>query len=113
MRDSFLTYFCTMKDHRIDRKKLHSVGVIVSITIVAVICRCQTWEEIALFGQSRKDFFSKFLDLTNGTPSKDTLRRFFDKLDPKVFEKHFIQWVRSLLKDMNNETVHIDAKRIR
>lgn len=113
MQDSFLSYFRTMEDHRKDRKKLHSLETIIAITIVAVICRCETWSEIAMFGKCRKDFFSKFLDLKNGTPSKDTIRRFFKVLDPKVFEEHFIDWVRSLVKVMDDEYVGIDGKTVR
>jgi hypothetical protein len=54
-----------MKDHRIDRKKRHPLENIVAITIVAVICNVETWEDISWFGELKKDFFSKFLDLKN------------------------------------------------
>jgi predicted transposase YbfD/YdcC len=102
-----------MKDHRINRKKLHPLENIVAITIVSVICNMTTWEEVAFFGKAKKDFFSKFLDLRNGIPSKDTFRRFFAALDPQVFESHFTKWVQSLVKSMNKEIVSIDGKTIR
>jgi predicted transposase YbfD/YdcC len=102
-----------MKDHRINRKKLHPLENIVAITIVAVICGVETWEEVALFGKVKQKFFSKFLDLRNGVPSKDTFRRFFAVLDPQVFEYHFTQWAQSLAKNMDKEFVSIDGKSIR
>ena len=86
MRNSFLPYFCGMKDHRINRKKIHPLENIIAIAIAAVICSMETWEEIVLFGKMRRDFFSKFLDLKNGIPSKDTFRRFFAAFDPKVLK---------------------------
>jgi len=52
-------------------------------------------EGCCFFGEMKKDFFSKFLDPRNGIPSKDTFRRFFAALDPKVFESHFIQRTKS------------------
>ena len=110
MSKPFLSYFCTMKDHRISRKKLHPLENIVAITIVAIICGMETWEEVSLFGEARHYFFSKFLDLKNGIPSKDTFRRFFAALDPKVFEHHFSQWVKSLAGKMCGEFVSIDGK---
>jgi len=113
MKKTFLSYFCTMKDHRINRKKLHPLENIVAITIVAVICNMNIWEDIVWFGRVKKDFFSKFLDLKNGIPSKDTFRRFFAALDPKVFEFHFLQWAQSLVANMNKEFVSIDGKTIR
>jgi hypothetical protein len=81
-----------MKDHRINRKKRHPLENIVAITITAVICGAEIWEDIVDFGELKQDFFSRFLDLKNGIPSKDTFRRFFAALDPKVFELHFLQW---------------------
>jgi len=102
-----------MKDHRINRKKRHSLENIIAITIVAVICNEETWEDVSFFGELKKDFFSKFLDLTNGIPSKDTFRRFFAALDPQVFESHFLQWAQSLTKDLDKEFVSIDGKTIR
>jgi len=113
MRKPFLSYFRTMKDHRINRKKRHPLENIIAITIVAVICNSDTWEDVAFFGEMKKDFFSKFLDLSNGIPSKDTFRRFFAALDPEVFESHFLQWAQSLAKNIDQEIVSIDGKTIR
>ena len=48
MKKPFLSYFSDMKDHRIDRKKLHPLENIVAITIVSAICNMETWEEIVL-----------------------------------------------------------------
>ena len=113
MKDTFLSYFCTMKDHRINRRKRHPLENIIAITIVAIICGMETWEEISLFGEGRKDFFSKFLDLKNGIASKDTFRRFFAALDPKMFEYHFLQWAQSVVKNIDKENVSIDGKTVR
>ena len=52
-----------MKDHRINRKKRHPLENIIAITIVAVICNMKTWKDVAFFGEMKKDFFSKFLDM--------------------------------------------------
>jgi len=81
MRKPFLSYFCTMKDHRINRKKRHPLENIVAIAIVSIICGMETWDDVSYWGEARKEFFSKFLDLKNGIPSKDTFRRFFAALD--------------------------------
>jgi hypothetical protein len=98
-----------MKDHRINRKKRHPLENIIAIAIVAIICNMDTWEDVSFFGRAKKAFFSKFLDLKNGIPSKDTFRRFFAALDPKVFEVHFMAWAKSLARNMDKEIV---SKRI-
>ena len=64
-KNKLLTFAKSIKDFRLDRKKLHPVENIVFITILALICNAQDWEEIEDFGNSRKAFFSKYLDLEN------------------------------------------------
>jgi len=113
MRETLVSYFCSMEDHRINRKKRHPLVNIVAISIPAVICGAETWEDIVEFGELKQDFLSKFLDLKNGIPSKDTFRRFFAALNPQVFEFHFLQWAQSLVKDVDKEFVSIDGKTIR
>jgi hypothetical protein len=47
-----------MKDHRINRKKLHSLENIIAITIAAVICHAETWEDVAFHGKAKRDFLT-------------------------------------------------------
>ncbi|SFZ96994.1 DDE_Tnp_1-associated, partial [Chryseobacterium limigenitum] len=67
-KNKLLTFAKSIKDFRLNRKKLHPVENIVFITILAVICNAQDWEEVEDFGNSRKEFFAKYLDLKNGVP---------------------------------------------
>lgn len=46
---------------------------ILFVTIVGVFCGHTGWEEIADFVMYRQGFFAKYLDLTNGLPSDNTL----------------------------------------
>ena len=46
MVPKILLYFCSMKDPRIERKKLHPLDNIIFITIAAVLCGAETWKEI-------------------------------------------------------------------
>lgn len=113
MQPKILSYFCTMKDPRIDRKKLHPLDNIVFISIAAVICGTETWEEIEDFGYAKFHWLSTILDMTNGVPSHDTFNRFFSSLEPGVFEEHFIKWVQSIVGKVEQEFVSIDGKTIR
>jgi len=54
-----------------------------TITICAVICGAETWEDIELFGDCKHKFFKGFLELPNGIPCHDTFARLFARLDPK------------------------------
>jgi hypothetical protein len=41
-----------MEDHRIERKKEHLLTDIIVITMSAVICGAEKWNQIELFGKS-------------------------------------------------------------
>lgn len=112
IENKLLTFAKSIKDFRLDRRKLHPVENIVFITILAVICNAQDWEEIEDFGNARKDFFAKYLDLKNGIPSHDTFNRFFSLYDPKSFQKLFIEWLSSLM-DVKEKHIAIDGKSCR
>jgi predicted transposase YbfD/YdcC len=102
-----------MKDPRIDRKKAHSLENIIFISIAAVLCGADTWEDIEDFGKSKIDWLSGILDMSNGVPSHDTFNRFFKLLDPGEFEKHFSAWAQSIMTKYEHEFVNIDGKTIR
>ena len=52
-KPKILSYFCEMKDSRIERKKLHPLVNIIFITISAVLCGAEPWEELEDFGYSK------------------------------------------------------------
>jgi predicted transposase YbfD/YdcC len=102
-----------MKDPRIDRKKMHPLENIIFISIAAVLCGAETWEDLEDFGHAKFDWFSNILDMKNGVPSHDTFNRFFQALNPGEFEKHFIAWAQSIITKHAYEFVSIDGKTIR
>jgi predicted transposase YbfD/YdcC len=102
-----------IEDHRIERRKEHSLTDIIVITMSAVICGAENWNQIEMFGKSKHDWFKSFLKLPNGIPSHDTFNRFFSVLDPDKFENVFREWVKSITKKITNEVINIDGKTIR
>ena len=84
-----LSLFEQLKDPRVERTKQHKLIDIISITLCAVLCGCNDWEEIELFGKNKKSWLSTFLELPNGIPSHDTINRLFAALSPSCFEKFF------------------------
>ena len=71
----FAEHFAELKDPRIDRTKLHPLINILVIALCAAICGADNWVEIELFGPSKREWFARFLDLTNDIPSHDTYGR--------------------------------------
>jgi predicted transposase YbfD/YdcC len=113
MKSNLFNHFKSIKDHRINRKKLHSLHDIINLVVIGIICSADSWESIEEFGKAKKEFLSTFLTLENGIPSHDTISRVFASIDPLKFEKCFVSWANSLKnKDINREVVAIDGKTI-
>ncbi len=77
LKNKLFIFAQTIPDFRLNRKKLHPSENIVFITILAVICGAETWEEIEDYGIVKREFLETILDLENGIPSHDTFNRFF------------------------------------
>lgn len=45
------------------------------ISFLAILARCDGWDEIAMFANSKEKWLSEFLELRNGIPSHDTMQR--------------------------------------
>ncbi|MDC9588535.1 transposase family protein [Xenorhabdus sp. XENO-10] len=58
--------FGHLTDPRLNRTKQHSLIDILTISICAVICGCESFNEIGEYGKSKEDWFRQFLDLPNG-----------------------------------------------
>lgn len=109
---SIMKHFQTVTDPRINRKKLHQLEDILFITIAAVICGCDEWNDIEEFAEIRYDWLKTFLALPNGVPSHDTFNRVFSLLDPQELQQSFISWVQAVSKLTQGSIVSIDGKRL-
>jgi predicted transposase YbfD/YdcC len=106
----FIDFFKEIPDHRMDRRKLHSVEEILLVTFCGMIAGCDSWNDLELFGKTKLEYLRKYFPYKQGAPSDDTLRRFFRILDPHVFESCFIKWVRSFQIDLADKIVAVDGK---
>ena len=102
-----------MPDPRVDRTREHLLIDIIIITILAVICGADSWVDVETFGNERKLWLKRFLELSHGIPSHDTFGRVFSLLDPDVFQTCFLAWVRAASKKTKGNVVAIDGKSLR
>lgn len=114
VQKSFIHYFSILPDPRvINDNTRHLLIDIITICICGIICKCETWEDIADFGQSREKFFKTFLSLPHGIPSHDTFRRVFMLIDPKQFNDCFMAWTQGIGEKVSREVIAIDGKTAR
>jgi predicted transposase YbfD/YdcC len=110
---SILRCFADVPDPRIDRTKLHALSDILFITLCAVIVGAESWETVATFGKSKRDWLKRFVPLANGIPSPDTFERVFARLDPKAFPTCVVAWLTAVCEATGLKHVAIDGKAVR
>src|SRR3954468_16600013 len=91
----------------------HGLREMVVIAILGVICGCDGWAQVELFGRRKAKWLRTFLDLPGGIPSHDTFGRVFARLDPAAFERCFQAWASALVEAAGGRLVAIDGKGIR
>ena len=106
----FIDLLKEIPDHRIDRKKLYPVEELMLLTICGLSAGADGWDDLELFGKLKLNDLRKYFPFENGTPSDDTLRRFFRTLDPLKFEEFFMRWVKSFQLDLENKIIAVDGK---
>jgi hypothetical protein len=104
-------HFSKVKDPRVVNRCEHRLIDIIVIAVCATICRCdESWEQVEEFGNIKKDWFQKFLELPNGIPSHDTFRRVFLLINPVELQSSFFDWANSFRNILTGETIAIDGK---
>lgn len=86
---------------------------VVVIAVCAVICGADDFVAIARFGNTKRDWFARFLDLTSGIPSHDRFNAIFAAIKPAEFEKCLLSWITTLHEITKGQIVAIDGKTLR
>ena len=113
MNSNLSDVFSNVSDPRRPLRRLHKLNDILLISVLAIICGAETWNNIEEYAHAKKAFLKKFLELPNGIPSHDTFNRVFAIINPEEFEKSFMEWVASIVTISNGELVSLDGKTIR
>jgi predicted transposase YbfD/YdcC len=114
---AILKHFADFPEPRDPRGIRHKLIDLLSISILAVICRANTFTQIHQYGESNKAWLSGFLELPFGIPSQDTFERVFAVLNPAAWQQYFYNWTQDLvmpeLAEGEDEVLAIDGKTVR
>ncbi|MCU0355225.1 MAG: ISAs1 family transposase [Cytophagales bacterium] len=105
----FDKFFGEVPDFRLNRRKKHRLVDILAISVCAVVCGANDFEEIATYGRQKIGFLGSFLALPNGIPSHDTFNRVFRFLDKERFSESLHRWSKQILSCLEKELTHISV----
>ena len=108
----FLEHFDSLEDPRQRAKVLYPLEEILLLCLLGVLAGCESWVEIARFGEKKLALLRRFRPFKDGTPSHDQLGDIFAALDAEAFQRCFISWVASLTK-IGADIIAIDGKTLR
>jgi len=110
LETNFLDHFEKIEDPRLQRNQLYTVAEILLVTLLAVICGAEGWQDVENYGKSKIDYLRCYFPYENGIPSDDTVRRFFRAINPDYFKEIFAKWVQCIANVVNAKVIAIDGK---
>lgn len=110
--ENWLDAFKELEDPREEKRSWHPLLSVIGISLLAVLCGAEHWEQIEVYGRSKQGWLESFLDLPCGIPCHDTIERVFEHLDADEFEACFQQWVQLLLSSCSDRVklIALDGK---
>lgn len=108
----FLEHFDDLEDPRQRAKVLYPLDEVLLLCLLGVLAGCESWVEIAKFGEKKLGLLRRFRPFKDGTPSHDQLGDIFAVLDAAQFQSCFIAWTSSLI-GLGADIIAIDGKTLR
>jgi len=106
-------HFQTLEDPRIERTKKHLLLDILIIAVCTLLTGGEGFQDMELFGKSKRQWLQTFLALPHGIPSHDTFGRVFARLNPTRFQECFLSWTRAVAALTQGTLVSLDGKTVR
>ena len=108
----FLDSFESLDDPRQRAKVLYPLDEVLLLVLLGVIAGCESWVEIARYGEKKLALLRRFRPFEEETPSHDQLGDIFAVLDAEQFQTCFVAWVTGLT-GLDAGVIAIDGKTLR
>lgn len=94
--DEVLCHFAELEDPRSEINRLHPLGSVIVIAIMAILGGAGGPTGIARWALLKADWLANLLPLPNGIPRKDVFRRVLATLKPDAFQACYANWLQAL-----------------
>jgi len=106
-----LQAFATLPDPRKSRNQIYPLIDILAVAVIGILCSANDWVNVIKWANAYQNWFQSVGLCLNGVPSHDTIGRFFRLVDPKAFERCFVQWVQMITEELQG-VIAVDGKTI-
>src|SRR5215470_13285769 len=110
---SIVEHFQTLEDPRIERTKKHLLLDILVIALCTLLTGGEGFQDMELFGKSKRAWLQTFLALPHGIPSHDTFGRVFARLHPQRFQACFLSWTQAVAQLTQGALISLDGKTVK
>src|SRR5256885_8914497 len=109
---TLLDALAEVPDPRDPRGRLHRLGAVLGLTVVAMLAGMTSLEAVAQFGRDRGAALAFALGFRRAkTPNKSALSKLFRRLDPDRLEAALQRWLRA--RGAGDEVVCLDGQTLR
>lgn len=112
LSDTVFRSFGVVSDPRA-KNVIHPMETILFVLIVGVLCGGDGIVQIERIAHLKENFLRRYVDLSAGIPSHDTLSRFLQVLEPTVFARAFTTFIAQVTSRPEQQIVSIDGKTLR
>lgn len=95
--ESIIDHFRSLPDPRHTKNQRHLLIEVIVISVCGVIVGCEGPTAIERWAKAKQDWLKQVLELPNGIPSHDCIRRILLALKPEAFQRCFEKWIESCL----------------
>lgn len=83
----------SLEDPRVTGRCDHALTDILLIVLCATMAGAEGWDDMEAWGEANEERLRLYVELRNGIPGHDTIRRVFEAIDPKRLEAVLLEWV--------------------
>lgn len=94
-----LKYLETVEDNRQEKKVRHKLKDIIALVFFATVGNADDFVEIEVFGKEHEEFLGRYLELSNGIPSHDTIQRVMGMVSPEFLQGFQGRWNEAMNSD--------------
>ncbi len=109
---SLMEVLAGIEDTRRQRSIMYPLHEVLIIMLLAVICGATSYAKVEMFGISKREWLSTFLDLEYGIPDACTFRNVIKEIDTKKLHLLFCEWMKSVVSNLTG-VIAIDGKTAR